>query len=267
MRLFAALRRLCLSCLCLACEKVAYRRVSYQIPERTAPRLRTEGTVMPLCSGRNLPDAVSIAHYHFRQSAGPGHLSLASLNRHTARTGHLAHRHSSSNVPWRARRHISDRTLETWSRNRSHPEAVSRSSSNDEQPSNGVAEESATSSSPERESSSSKSDSGATEASTSAQSSASEPAQSALEQIGARYPVLGRALETKDAVGAGTEQPQAVLQAFLSRVDELWRIGAGSMVWTAAGLMQLVTKPILPRSAYIAELKKALQVDPSNADK
>lgn len=222
---------------------------------------------MPLCSGGHLDSAIGIPRLHFRRPARHTQQPLANLGRHLARRGHLRHTHSSSNVPWSSRRHTSDGILQAWSEDRSQSEAAGRSSSDDKQPSNGVGDGNASSSSPEHEASSGDSVSQSTEAFASPASSANRPEQSAIEQIGERYPVLGRALETKDVVGAGTSQPQAVLQAFLSRADELWRIGAGSMVWTAAGVMRLVTKPILPRSAHIAELKKAMQSNPSNADK
>ncbi len=231
------------------------------------PRFRTEGCVMPLCSGGHLSSAFSIPHLHSKQSAGYTQQSLLKFGRSTARTGHLIHSQGSSNVPWNRRKHIPKWRSEARSRGHSHTEAADRSSSKSEQPSNGVGDGNASSSSPEQESSSSVRLSESTEASASPTSSANEPEKSALEQIVERYPVLGSALETKDAVGAGTEHPQAVLSAFLLRADDLWRIGARSMVWTAAGLMQLVTKPILPRSAHIAELKKGLQADPTNADK
>lgn len=244
----------------------AYRSILLVL-ESTVPRFRTEGCVMPLCSGGHLSSAFSIPHLHFRQSAGQTQQSLANLSRSTASRGHLIHSHSSGNVPWSRRRHIHKWRYEAWSSDHSQTEAADRSSSSNEQPSNGVGDGNASSSSPEHEPGSSVRVSESTEASASPTPSANEPEQSALEQIVERYPVLGSAFETKNAVGAGTEQPQAVLQAFLSRTDELWRIGAQSMVWTAAGLMHLVTKPILPRSAHIAQLKKGLQADPTNADK
>ena len=222
---------------------------------------------MTLRSGGHLNSAFGIPRLHSRRPAGHTKLSLAKLGLYIARRGHLRHTHSSSNVPWSTRRHTFGRTFQAGSSDHSHTEAASRSSSDDKQPSNGVGDGDASPSSSEHEASSGDSVSQSTEAFASPSSSANGPEQSASEQIGERYPVLGRALETKDAVGAGTGQPQAVLQGFLSRADELWRIGAGSLVWTAAGVMQLVTKPILPRSAHIAELKKAMQADPSNADK
>ena len=231
------------------------------------PRFRIAGSVMPLCSGGHLDSAFSIHNLHFRQSAGQTQQSLANLGRSTARRGHLIHSHSSSNVPWNRRRHTHKWRFEARGRDHSRTEAADRSSSSSEQPSNGVGDGNASSSSPEHASSRSVRVSESTEASAGVSFSANEPTQSALEQIVERYPVLGSALETRDTMGAGTEHPQAVLQAFLSRADELWRIGAQAMFWTATGLTQLVTKPILPRSAHIAELKKGLQADPTNANK
>ena len=224
---------------------------------------------MPLCSGGHLPSVGSISCSNVRQSAGHLQRSSAGHNRNEARRGHLIHIHGSSNVLWRHRGH-SSRRCEAWSKDRSHTDAsssCSSSSSNDEQSSNGMRNGNASSPSPEREASSSESLSDSTEASTSSPSSISGPALSAHEQIGERYPVLGKALDTKDAVGASRDQPQAVFQAFLSRTNELCQIGAHSVAWTAAGLTQLITKPILPRSAYIAELRKAVQAEPSNAEK
>jgi hypothetical protein len=48
---------------------------------------------------------------------------------------------------------------------------------------------------------------------------------------------------------------------------ELFGIGFSSLAWTGDALTQLLTKPILPRSAHIADLKKAVQADPTNAEK
>ena len=101
-----------------------------------------------------------------------------------------------------------------------------------------------------------------------ASSSGSSPtAQSAHEQIRELYPILGAALDTKEAVGAGKDNPAAVLQAFGGHARELLGITVSSLAWTGDALAQLITRPIVPRSAHIAELRKAVQADPSNADK
>ena len=132
------------------------------------------------------------------------------------------------------------------------------------QPSNGAASDDEPSASNESELSRGVAASGNGGAST---SGASPAAQSAHEQIRELYPILGAALDTKEAVGAGKDNPVAVLQAFGGHARELLGITFSSLAWTGDALAQLITKPIVPRSAHIAELRKAVQADHSNADK
>lgn len=57
------------------------------------------------------------------------------------------------------------------------------------------------------------------------------------------------------------------MQAFGMNAQELGAITFNSLAWTGSALTRLLTKRILPQGAHIAELKKQVQSDPSNADK
>lgn len=235
----------------------------------TLSRLRTEKSVMLLCSSGQLHSAVSFdcisVGQSARHSARQNQQSITKLSRHTER-GHLS-QISSSSIQWGHRGHITGRILQARSRDRSQAEAES-SSSNGKQRSQDIGNDDASSSAAEFEASRGRSASESNEASSSASPSAATLEQTAYEQIGERYPVLGKALETKDAVEASSRyQPQAVLQAFMLHAKELASIGSSSLVWTGQCLTHLITKPILPRSAHITKLKKGVQADPRNADK
>ena len=251
--------------LVLDCHSRTRTALNYTLSGRTLSRLRTEKSVMLLCSSGQLQSAVSISRICVRQSARQNQQSIAKLTRHTEH-GHLS-QISSSRIQWGHRGHITGRTLQARSRDRLQAEAES-SSSKGKQHFQDTGNGDASSSAAEFEASRGRSASESSEASTSAFPSAATSEQTAHEQIGERYPVLAKALETKDAVEASSRhQPQAVLQALMSHAKELASIGSSSLVWTGQCLTHLITKPILPRSAHIAKLRKAVQADPRNADK
>lgn len=220
---------------------------------------------MSLCSSGYAQYSFGNSLQSVKHSAPLHQHALAKLSRHTAGSGHLIHAHRSSTAWKRGRRRSLGMPL-AWNRDPTHTDDAS-SSNNDTQASNGSADEHVSSSAVGAPASESTDIPESTEHSTSFQSSPAAPARSAHEQIGERYPVLGAALETKDAVGASRESPEAVLQAFGTHARELFGIGFSSLAWTGDAVMQLLTKPILPRSAHIAELKKAVQADPTNAEK
>ena len=217
---------------------------------------------MLLSSGRHIQSAVCSTCRSEKQPTRPLHQASLTPNRSSPGNGHLVFRHRSSAV-WNGSSHLIRPVCRASHREESHADAANPSRA-DMQPSNGTAGDDDPSASNESELSRGVAVSENGGAST---SSASPAAQSAHEQIRELYPILGAALDTKEAVGAGKGNPAAVLQGFGGHARELLGITLSSLAWTGDALAQLITKPIVPRSAHIAELRKAVQADPSNADK
>ena len=217
---------------------------------------------MLLSSGRHIQSAVCSTYRSANQSTKPLYQASVTPNRSNAGNGHLVCRHRSS-VLWSCSPHLIKTVSRASHREGSHADAAS-SGTADMQPSDGAAEDDGPSTSIESQLSRGVAASGNGGAST---SGASPAAQSAHERIRELYPILGAALDTKEAVGASRDNPAAVLQACGGHARELLGITLSSLAWTGDALTQLITKPIVPRSAHIAQLRKAVQADPSNADK